>query len=85
MKTCSLATYGRIHVTKGHLTSTAQQVPADLRPVRGADFEAARKEVAPSMPADSFAMEDLKQWARLYGEGSERLRGRDNPSLSYFT
>jgi hypothetical protein len=56
----------------------------DLRAISAADFEAARKEVAPSMPADSFAMEELRQWAKQYGEGGDRLR-HNNPALSYFT
>ena len=51
--------------------------------MRAADFEAARKEVSPSTPADSFGMEELRQWAQQYGEGSDRAR-RDNPALSYF-
>lgn len=50
--------------------------------MRAADFEAARKGVSPSTPADSFGMEELRQWAAQYGEGGDRARA--NPALSYF-
>lgn len=53
----------------------------ELRPLRFADFVAAKNEIGPSVSEDSFSINELRRWNETYGSGG----ARQSSILPYFT
>ena len=55
------------------------------RPVTAADFEAARREVGPTVDPDSSVIQELKEWDSKYGSVGARSDMGANRRLLYYT
>ena len=64
--------------------SNAAGCPAP-RPVTAADFEAARREVGPTVDPDSSVIQELKEWDSKYGSVGARSDMGANRRLLYYT
>lgn len=70
--------------TREFETSAAVAAADDsiVRPLSAGDFEAAQRDVSPSVATDGSVMSDLRAWDSQFGEGS-KTRGWDS-KLTYF-
>ena len=68
-------------------TSTASAAGQKPRPVNQADFEAARRDVGPTVDPESSVIQELKEWDKKFGSvGGAHKRGAAGDSqLLYYT